>query len=185
VALLKKWFGKRQEVAAAEGSEPANGGDLPQPELPPEQPEPLPENGAEPVAETDTGAVAKKKGLIRRFESNLRRKVDGYVDNKAVELLDDATKRAQQFRQETLDAVRGNAMELLDLTEQRIDEKLVEIEHMLEKRLQAELKMRLRALFWTLLFVLLMALVSLGYVWFKQQSGLQTANQAANNQAAE
>jgi hypothetical protein len=175
VALLKKWFGKKEDAPTATPSDevarPESDTDI----------EP-PEGGA--VISTDTAAIAReKKGLLKRWESKVRRKVDGYVDNKAGELLDDATKRAQQFRQETLDAVRGNAMELLDLTEQRIDEKLVEIEHMLEKRLQAELKMRLRAMFWTLVFVLVMALVSLGYVWFKQQSGLHNSNTATNQPA--
>lgn len=116
-----------------------------------------------------------KKSFLKKFESNIRRKVDGYVDNKAGELLDDATTRAQHFRQETLDEVRANAMELLDLTESRIDEKLVEIEDMLEKRLRAELKMRLRAMIWTLVFVLLMALVSFAYVLIKRTSGLDDA----------
>ncbi len=129
-----------------------------------------------------SGVNGNRKGLFRRFESGIRRKVDSYVDNKADELLDDATRRAEEFRQQTLNAVREHAMELLDVTEQRIDEKMVEIESMLEQRLQAELKMRLRAMFWTLVFVLIMALVSLGYVWFKQQSGLQGENTPAANQ---
>lgn len=127
----------------------------------------------------ENASVLARKGLLKRFESGIRRKVDSYVDNKADELLDDATRRAEEFRQETLDAVRMQAMELLDVTEKRIDEKMVEIEQMLEKRLEAELKMRLRAMFWTLAFVLIMALVSLGYVWFKQQSGLQDAENSA------
>lgn len=118
------------------------------------------------------GKPHPKKGLFRKFESGIRRKVDGYVDAKADQLLDDATKRAEEFRQETLDAVRSNAMELLDLTERRIDEKLVEIEQALERRLRAELKMRLRALVWTLGFVLLMAAVSFAYVWVKQSAGV-------------
>jgi hypothetical protein len=133
------------------------------------------ENGENDEGSTIIGpdGTRTRKGMFRKFESKVRRKVDGYVDAKAVELLDDATRRAEQFRQETLMAVRENAMELLDVTEQRIDEKLVHIEKMLEERLQAELKMRLRALFFTLLFVLLMALISLGYVWFKRQAGLE------------
>jgi hypothetical protein len=114
-----------------------------------------------------------RKGIFRKFESKVRRKVDGYVDAKAVELLDDATRRAEQFRQETLFAVRENAMQLLDVTEHRIDEKLVHIEKMLEDRLQAEMRMRLRALILTLLFVLMMALISIGYVWFKRETGLE------------
>ncbi|MCG3185027.1 MAG: hypothetical protein ICCCNLDF_03204 [Planctomycetes bacterium] len=116
---------------------------------------------------------AAKKSLLDKFESKVRRKVDSYVDNKADELLDDATRRAEQFRQETLKEVHDQAMQLLDLTEARIDEKLVEIEQMLEKRLQAELKMRLRAMLWTLAFVLLMAAVSFAYVWVKRSTGLE------------
>ena len=44
---------------------------------------------------------------------------------------------------------------------------------MLERRLQAELKMRLRAMLWTLAFVLLMAAVSFAYVWVKRSTGLE------------
>jgi len=124
----------------------------------------------------DGPAAAKKKGLLDKFESKVRRKVDSYVDGKADALLDDATKRAEQFRAETLAEVHDNAMKLLDLTEARIDEKLVEIESMLEKRLRAELKMRLRAMLWTLAFVLLMAAVSFAYVWVKRSTGLDNTN---------
>ena len=126
-------------------------------------------------ASPDAGK-AVKKSLFDKFESKVRRKVDSYVDNKADALLDDATKRAEQFRQQTLDEVHNQAMKLLDLTEARIDEKLVEIESMLEKRLRAELKMRLRAMLWTLAFVLLMAAVSFAYVWVKRSTGLDNTN---------
>jgi vacuolar-type H+-ATPase subunit H len=125
-------------------------------------------------ASADAGKA--KKSLFDKFESKVRRKVDSYVDNKADALLDDATKRAEQFRQETLDEVHNHAMKLLDLTEVRIDEKLVEIEQMLEKRLRAELKMRLRAMLWTLAFVLIMALVSFAYVWVKRSAGLDNTS---------
>jgi nitrate/TMAO reductase-like tetraheme cytochrome c subunit len=43
---------------------------------------------------------------------------------------------------------------------------------MLDERLQQELKMRLRAMIWTLAFVLLMAIVSMIYVWAKHETGL-------------
>lgn len=172
--MMKRLFGKKQAPV----------------DDPPVDAEEAEDISSTPETGTETGGIVigaddapAKKGIFRRFESNIRRKVDGYVDNKAGALLDDATRRAQDFRQETLDAVREHAMELLDLTEQRIDEKLVEVEHMLEERLRAELKMRLRALFWTLAFVLLMALISLGYVWFKQQSGLHPAGAKTEREA--
>ena len=125
-----------------------------------------------PAAAPDTAA---RKGILRKFESGLRRAVDGYVDKKADALMDDATRRAEEFRQETLELVQAHAMELLDITEQRIDRKLQDIESVLEERLRAEMRMRLRALIWTLAFVLLMALVSVGYVWFKQRAGLENS----------
>lgn len=121
------------------------------------------------------GASPEKKGLFRKMESNIRRAVDGYVDKKADALLDDATKRAEEFRQETLDIVQDQALQLLDITEQRIDKKLQDIEALLEERLQAELRMRLRALIWTLAFVLLMAIISVLYVWIKRSAGLENA----------
>jgi hypothetical protein len=174
VALMKRLFGKgKTPTGPVEVTPPENGDGDARPET----------AEVEGIADDSTEQRAKK-GILRRFESNIRRKVDGYVDNKAGALLDDATRRAQDFRQETLDAVREHAMELLDLTERRIDEKLVDVEHMLEERLRAELKMRLRALFWTLAFVLLMALISLGYVWLKQRSGLQPGTQSESGLGA-
>lgn len=146
-------------AGATPGATPAAGAGLPPPgSLPP-----------------GTPAAAEKKGLLRKFESNVRRAIDGYVDKKADALLDDATKRAEDFRQETLDLVQSQAMQLLDITEQRLDTKLQEIETLLEERLQAELRMRLRALIWTLAFVLLMAVISVAYVWIKRSAGLENA----------
>ena len=127
----------------------------------------------------------EKKSLLKRFESNVRRKVDSYVDKKADVLLDEATERAEQFRQETIDEVHNTAMELLDVTEQRIDQKLKDIEKLLEERIRAELKMRLRALVWTLVFVLLMAMISVGYVWFKKSTGLDEQNNKPATESSE
>ncbi|MCF6227344.1 MAG: hypothetical protein L3J82_01595 [Planctomycetes bacterium] len=134
--------------------------------------ESLPEN----ESERDGAKGGEKKSLLKRFESNVRRKVDSYVNEKTDGILDEATERAEQFRQETIDEVHNTAMDLLDITEQRIDQKLKDIEVILEERIRAELKMRLRALVWTLVFVLLMALISVGYVWFKKSTGLHESN---------
>jgi hypothetical protein len=56
--------------------------------------------------------------------------------------------------------------------EARIDEKLAEIEQKLEARLQRELYWKLVALRWTLLFVVAMACVSLGYLILKRRLGV-------------
>jgi hypothetical protein len=149
-----------------------------------DEPEAKSETSSIPKNETDKAPSGEKKSLLGRFESNVRRKVDSYVDKKADVLLDEATVRAEQFRQETIDEVHNTAMDLLDITEQRIDKKLKDIEEMLEERIRAELKMRLRALVWTLVFVLLMAMISVGYVWFKKSAGLEEeANTPAESAA--
>lgn len=135
------------------------------------------------VDESELSEEAKKgrKGVLGKFESKVRRRVDSYVDKKAERIMGDAMERAEDFRRQTLDEVRAHAMELLDLTEERIDQKLVEVEELLETRLRNELKMRMRVLIWTLAFVLLMALVSLGYVWIKRSAGLDSASNDAVN----
>ncbi|MCL4729638.1 MAG: hypothetical protein KJ044_04265, partial [Planctomycetes bacterium] len=65
-----------------------------------------------------------------------------------------------------------------------IDRKLQDIENLLEQRLQAELRMRLRALIWTLAFVLLMAIISVLYVWIKRSAGLENAPAAGRATAS-
>ena len=167
MAFWNRIFNKKDDAAVAEADKD---------DVSPSEPVAKPKAGDGAIVESDsvpegTGKVPKKS-FLNKFESKVRRKVDSYVDYKADALLDDATRRAEQFRLETLTEVHNQAMQLLDLTEERIDEKLVEIEEMLEKRLQAELKMRLRAMLWTLAFVLIMAAVSFAYVWVKRSTGL-------------
>ncbi len=178
MAIWDKFFKKDKPAGAAVATPPATSPSAPI------DPEAAVQNESAKPASTIIGpdGQPQKKSIFKKFESGIRRKVDGYVDAKADQLLDDATKRAEEFRQETLDAVRSNAMELLDLTEQRIDEKLVEIEQALERRLQAELKMRLRALVWTLAFVLLMAAVSFAYVWVKQSAGVSKNSESTKSE---
>lgn len=172
MGLFDRFTGKGKPAATATPPAPA-------PKTPPGS-TPDAQSAPEPIG-TNSEIAAQKKGFLRKMESNLRRAVDGYVDRKADALMDDATKRAEDFRQETLELVQDQAMQLLDITENRIDRKLQEIESLLEARLRAELRMRLRALIWTLAFVLLMALVSVVYIWIKRSAGLENAptNQAA------
>ncbi|CAG0982176.1 hypothetical protein PLCT2_01974 [Planctomycetaceae bacterium] len=112
-----------------------------------------------------------KLGWIGGIKQRLKGEVDEYVNEKTEE----ARAMAEQFRADTLSQVKTQAFELLDITEQRIDKKLAEIEKLLDERLQQELKMRLRAMIWTLAFVLLMAIVSMVYVWAKHEAGLDKA----------
>lgn len=100
----------------------------------------------------DVGKVAKEE-------------VDAYVKRK----IDEARVVAGGLADETLQKVKLEAKIFLDLIEKRIDDKLEEVEKLLEARLQRELYWKLVALRWTLLFVVLMALVSLAYLLVKQR----------------
>lgn len=101
---------------------------------------------------TDAGKAAKDE-------------VDAYVSKK----LDEARALAGGLAEETLGKARDEAHQLLDAIEKRIDAKLVEIEKMLEARVQREIYWKLVALRWTLLFVVLMALASLGYLLIRRR----------------
>ena len=104
------------------------------------------------LLQSDVGKAAKEE-------------VDAYVKQK----LDEAKVLAGGLAEETLQKAKVEAQLFLDLVEKRIDQKLDEIERMLEARLQRELYWKLVALRWTLLFVVLMALVSLAYVLVKRR----------------
>ncbi len=91
--------------------------------------------------------------------------VDAYVQEKLVE----ARALAGNLADETLGKARSEAQAFLEIIEARIDAKLVEIEKLLEARLQREIYWKLVALRWTLAFVVLMALISLGYLFLRQR----------------
>lgn len=143
---------------------------------PPDKPGQEPPPGPKPEAAKGSPRLPAGQGgnLLQRLGQGMLGPLDNYVDEKADEILQDATQRAEQFRHETLTQVKTQALELLDVAEKRIDDKLAAIERMLEERMRAELKMKLRALVWTLVFVLLMAAVSIAYIWIKRQQGLET-----------
>jgi len=165
MGLISTIFGPKKSPAPAH--------DKPAPS--PATPDPAPSLGELVPAKTIDDAAKLppvtppgKLGFFGGIKQRLKGEVDEYVNEKAEE----ARAMAEQFRSDTLAQVKTQAFELLDITEQRIDKKLAEIEKLLDERLQQELKMRLRAMIWTLAFVLLMAIVSMLYVWAKHEAGL-------------
>ena len=106
------------------------------------------------LIDSDLGKVAKQH-------------VDEYVRQKMVE----ARTVAGGLAEETLQKVKSEATLFLDVIEARIDAKLAEIEQKLEARLQRELYWKLVALRWTLLFVVLMSVVSLAYIVLRRRLG--------------
>ena len=96
-----------------------------------------------------------------------REEVDSFVRAK----LDEARAIAGNLADQTLDKVKVEALMFLDVVERRIDQKLAEIEELLEQRVQRELYWKLVALRWTLLFIVLMSLISLAYLMLKKRFG--------------
>jgi hypothetical protein len=86
--------------------------------------------------------------------------------------MQEARSLAGNLAEEALQKARLEATTFLDVVERRIDEKLNEIERLLEARLQRELYWKLVALRWTLIFVVAMSAVSLLYLWIKQRMGI-------------
>jgi transcription termination factor NusB len=104
------------------------------------------------LLQSDVGKAAKEE-------------VDAYVKQK----LDEARALAGGLADETLQKAKNEAQLFLDVVEKRIDAKLAEIEALLEARLQREVYWKLVALRWTLLFVVLMAVVSLAYLTLERK----------------
>jgi len=106
------------------------------------------------------------------LESDLGKAAKQHVDEYVRQKMDEAKSVAGGLAEETLVRVKSEATLFLDVIEARIDEKLVEIEQKLEARLQRELYWKLVALRWTLLFVVVMAAVSLAYLLLKRKLGV-------------
>jgi hypothetical protein len=106
------------------------------------------------------------------LDSDLGKVAKQHVDDYVRQKMDEAKSVAGGLAEETLEKVKGEATLFLDVIEARIDEKLAEIEQKLEARLQRELYWKLVALRWTLLFVVAMACVSLGYLILKRRLGV-------------
>lgn len=111
------------------------------------------------------GLLRDPKALLQSEAGKAAKvEVDAYVREK----LDEAKVLAGGLAEETLQKVKIEAQLFLDVIEKRIDQKLVEIERLLEERVKRELYWKLVALRWTLLFVVLMAVVSLAYLIVKK-----------------
>ena len=103
------------------------------------------------------------------LESDVGKAAKGEVDAYVARKLDEARQLAGGLADETLQKARSEAQAFLDVIEKRIDQKLVEIEKLLEVRLQREIYWKLVALRWTLLFVVLMSAISLGYLLLRSR----------------
>jgi len=95
-------------------------------------------------ARFDLGAAAMRLGVLRRVTDQLRGAADTYIAAK-------------------LDEIEARVDAKLDTIEERIDRKVEALHERLSQARDAELRHRLRLLKLTLIFTVLVALLSLGY----------------------
>ncbi len=100
-----------------------------------------------------SGAVAKM------LQDVAQKAADDFVDKKVVEIR--AT--ADEFTKEKVNEIKAEAHMLISYIEAKIDEKINEIERKLDERIAKEMEWRLKSMVLTLVFVVLMTLISLGY----------------------
>ena len=91
-----------------------------------------------------------------------------------------AQERAEDFiskkREEFVSHARTEAelfmAEQIALIEQKVDTKISELERKIDEQIEKEIRSKLRVLIYTLLAVIFMSAISLGYLYLKKRLGL-------------
>ena len=125
--------------------------------------------GGERVSDSDLESLeegSKEGGLMSRIvggllektvrQSGFRNEVDRYIDGKREQTLQAARDEADGFLEDWLARI-----------ERRIDHKMVEIEVKIDEQIEKELRAKIWILILTLVTVVGMSVVSLGYFWLK------------------
>lgn len=99
--------------------------------------------------------------VTARVVERVREKTDLYIDQKRNEFVSHARTEAEQFM----------ADQML-MIEAKVDAKVDEIERRFEALIEKEIRAKLRILIFTLSAVVLMSLLSLGYLYLKRRMGL-------------
>ena len=94
-------------------------------------------------------------------KKTVRKKTDEYIDKKSEAFVSHAKSEAERFMAEQM-----------VLLEARIDDKILEIEKVIDEQIEKELRNKLRILLFTLGALVFMSLISLGYLYVKRRFGL-------------
>lgn len=105
------------------------------------------------------------------------------VDRLVEEKLNAARQFADNFVGDKVQELKGEAMMMVDMLEERLDIKLAEMEKLIDARLKKEIYWKLVGLRWTLLFVLITSGVGIGYTlarnWIEKPSEKDKQEQSA------
>jgi hypothetical protein len=99
--------------------------------------------------------------VTARVVERVREKTDLYIDRKRNEFVSHARTEAEQFMAEQM-----------LLIEAKVDAKIDEIEQRFDALIEKEIRTKLRILILTLSAVIVMSLLSLGYLYLKRKTGL-------------
>ncbi len=99
--------------------------------------------------------------VTARVVGRVREKTDLYIDRKRNEFVSHTRTEAEQFMTEQM-----------LLIESKVDAKIDEIERRFDALIEKEIRTKLRILILTLSAVVVMSLVSLGYLYLKRRMGL-------------
>lgn len=99
--------------------------------------------------------------ITARAASRVREKADLYIDEKRNEFVSHARTEAEQFMAEQVVII-----------EAKVDAKIDQIERRFDALIEKEIRTKLRILIFTLVAVIAMSLISLGYLYLKKRMGL-------------
>ena len=99
--------------------------------------------------------------VVEKAARAAQEKADDYIAQKREAFVSHAKTEAELFMAEQI-----------ALIEAKVDQKITEIERKIDEQIEKEIRSKLRILIYTLVAVILMSLVSLGYLYLRQRLGL-------------
>lgn len=99
--------------------------------------------------------------ITARAANRVREKADLYIDEKRNEFVSHARTEAEQFMAEQVVII-----------EAKVDAKIDQIERRFDALIEKEIRTKLQILIFTLVAVIAMSLISLGYLYLKKRMGL-------------
>lgn len=98
---------------------------------------------------------------VSRATRSVQEKAEDYISKKQEDFVSHARTEAERFM-----------LEQIAVIEAKVDLKLEQIEQKIDEQIEKEVRSKLRILIFTLLFVVAMSLLSLGYLYIKKRMGL-------------
>ena len=99
--------------------------------------------------------------VVSQATRTAQERAEDYITKKREEFVSHAKTEAERF-----------VAEQVILIEAKIDQKIIEIERKIDEQIEKEIRSKLRILIYTLIVVIAMSLVSIGYLYLRKWLGL-------------